>query len=507
MRPPRDDYGPLYPPDYPKAQRILAETAERFDLEYRELLDHISGQAHSQRVEDLLPGSMLPDAYHLDAADTSAHPHRGHGDPAQQELDLMLAALQHPDPDSPSALVERVRAGGPDADIAQRRINQQSAAPTDAEVVNITPAMLEAELDPMPQPPNGKYQEETVDMPGIGRMRIYRSAATVDNPNPPVRFEALIPDAVPGRPVVFQFGDGELRVWRSEPTVEHPQGILMQESVIGPRRDRLGLEDQIFSHGEGEYPGPATERGHVHGAGLGVESPFGIALVPREVNQYLQARGIEAYMRRLRDALPPGAELHYVTSLKRHSGTSRAAEIDYRIDITFQGERMPFAEFQIKIDTDPPGTRAADRLGTRSIEVSPLSPRHHHASDAANRFLDHVRESIDVPQMLHYGLPRRSSGEPMRLLIELHNSDPETVASIAARSGNHLRAHPLPPANELRVEDWAESLRALHASDPAPRHVVVDLRGLGLSSSQIDDIWQEIDSLGNAEWQKTLVLM
>lgn len=487
-------------------KRILQETSDRFDVEYAELQRYLLGDGSTPRVDDLLPGNIEPESHLAGDLGPQGPSSKVRRDPAQRELDQMLDSLQHPDPNSPSALVERIRSGGPDAEAAQRRINKQSAAPQNAEVVHITPTMLEDALGPMSPPPNGKRQREVLSVPGLGDVIVYRSAATEKNPNPPVRFEAMIPDAVPGKPVVFQFGDGELRVWRGEPTTEHPNGVLMQESVIGPRRDRLGLEDQIFTHGEGEFAGPATERGHVHGAGLGVESPFGIALVPREVNQYLQARGIEAYMRRLRDALPPGAELHYVTSLKRHSGTSRAAEIDYRIDITFQGERMPFAEFQIKIDTDPPGTPREQRLGTRSIEVSPLAPRASSDSGSAHRLMQHMRESIDVPQVLHYGLPRRPLVEPEQMLIYLYDVDPEFVATLAAARGNQLRAHRPPPPNELHIGDWAEELRAIHASDHPPEHVVVDLRGLGLSPSQIRAIVNEVNSLGNVEWQKTLVL-
>jgi hypothetical protein len=481
------------------AAKILEHAAQRLGFDVNKLREHVRTRGGIDEINAQLRRKHEPAEAPPVEPEAGGPSSKLRRDPEQKALDELWAKLNAAHIDSPEALIYRVRRGGPKGEAAQRKINEQSRAPKDAELVNITPDELEAALQP--KPANGRRQEGKLTR-GALEINVYRSAVTEANPNPQVRFEATLPPW-DGKPVVYQFGHGELRVWRSPGTTEHPHGEMKQETVVRKREERAGAEDFIYTHGEAGLAGSALERGHLHGAGLGVESGFGISYVPREVNQALQARGIEAYMRRLRDALPPGATLHYETTLVRHEGTNRAAEITYRIDISFLGKREEFAEFKIKIDSDPPGTPSAERLGTRSIEVEPLTWR-----DATTierqRFLTHVRELVDVPQVLHHGLGRKAR-EGIDLTLALWERDPSTVAEAIANDPR-LAAHPPPGRADFDVATWAKELRAKFSADPPPQYVVVDARALGLTQGQFDALMVAVDALPSALWLKTIVL-
>src|SRR5678816_2031967 len=112
-------------------------------------------------------------------------------------------------------------------------------------------------------------------------------------------------------------------------------------------------------------------------------------------------------MRRLRDAMPPGAELVYSTDVTWHKTSARQSRIGYRLDVILQGKRVPFAEFAINIESDPPWTPAAQRRGTRSVTVDPLEWRFDSTHERVNGYLRAIREIVDTPEVLHKGLPRK----------------------------------------------------------------------------------------------------
>jgi len=492
----------------------VAQIASEFNLDFDAVLGIVRAGELPQQFHS------RPDPTRVDADSVTDSPSNSTArHPDQVELDSLLDQIQAPHPDSPDALVDRVRMGGTGGDAAQQKINEQSRAPTDAEVRNVTPEVIRdaAAFPDIDQPGGDRYLERYVVVDGL-EMRIYRSRPTLQNPHPEIRFEASLPRWT-GRPVVYQFGHGELRVWRSRPDGDGP-GLEMQESIVGPRRARSGYEDHMYSHGEGGFAGGVLERGHAHGAGLRVESPFGITLLPREVNQILQARGIEAYMRRLRDSLPPGATLLYQTSVRRQTdAASRLAEVVYMLDIHFMGERLPFAEFGIHVEGDPPGTPRHLREGTRSITVDPLEWRGYGGGDLTsplpggqtmsgrqvNRLLQHLREAVDLPQTLLHGLPRQTSPDLATAQILFSSHSAQWVNTQVA---NHpfMTAHPPGAAREFEFDYWVDGLRDRLDDSSRLDLIVVDLRDSNLLNSEIDQIVNYVDSLEPRDFSRVVVI-
>lgn len=433
--------------------------------------------------------------------------------PAVDEINAAQRALGQPSALGARAAIAKIRSGGPEASAAQAHLDRLYDTPKGAIVVNISDERIK-ELSRGLKP--GESRSEMV---GGMELRLYRAQATKQNENPPVRYDAVVPEQQQGKPLrIYQFGDGELRVWRTASMAGGP-GQIIQSSLVGPGKARAGLEEAMFSQGEsyertaatpigpqaGGYHGPALERGHLHGAGLGVESPFGIGLVPREVNQELQARGIEAWMRRLRDALPPGAELIYSTDVSFHESSNRHSRIGYKLDLVIQGRQVPFAEFAIHIEADRPWTPAPQRRGTTGIYVSPLE---FHVSNYPHvqTYLEALREIVNIPEVLHSGLPR---ARPEREQVEhdLHQLEPQTIVSIArAAEPWQLETHNPPPAPAFRVSKWENELGRILDRGVKPRNIVVDLRGLGLKPFQKEQIGRALDRLPERDQRRILLL-
>lgn len=76
------------------------------------------------------------------------------------------------------------------------------------------------------------------------------------------------------------------------------EGTVTVETKLGEPTDRRNFEDYLPTSTELGLK-CAYERAHSQGAGTGVESPYGLALATREVNQELQNHGVEAFIREL----------------------------------------------------------------------------------------------------------------------------------------------------------------------------------------------------------------
>ena len=108
------------------------------------------------------------------------------------------------------------------------------------------------------------------------------------------------------------------------------------------------------------------QRSHSTGAGLGIESGEAIRLAPEIVNQTLQNRGIEAFLRALRDEyLSTGRDVHLTTVTHTHSGTMRLASIHYIVETPEASGRMVLlfeAVIEVRMDgmarpgVRPPGS-------------------------------------------------------------------------------------------------------------------------------------------------------
>lgn len=115
-------------------------------------------------------------------------------------------------------------------------------------------------------------------------------------------------------------------------TERSAEGIVLY-ATLGWRQARAGLER--FMRSAGEYAIDLIQgwqRAHASGAGLGAESGEAIRLAPEFVNQILQNRGIERFLRDLRDiVLPEGRQIHVTTIVETHPGTLQLKSIEYKI--------------------------------------------------------------------------------------------------------------------------------------------------------------------------------
>jgi hypothetical protein len=87
-----------------------------------------------------------------------------------------------------------------------------------------------------------------------------------------------------------------------------------------------------------------------HGAaspGLGYDSSYSVARAPREVNQTLENKGIETYVRQLRDNAPPGVNYLFTTrtSMQGQNLTNRVYEISAMVN----GELRQMFKFEISV--------------------------------------------------------------------------------------------------------------------------------------------------------------
>jgi hypothetical protein len=302
---------------------------------------------------------------------------------------------------------------------------------------------------------------------------------------------------------VLQFANGMLRVWRGPPETGHPNGRLHQETLVGEGVDRQGHEkfaQKTFY--KALLSGPFTERGHAHGAGLGVESPFGILHVPREVNQALQNRGVELLLRRLRDASPPGVEWHYVTEVIEQPREGRLMSISYRIDVTVKGARVRFAEFNIHVDALP---ARANVKGRHIVSIDPLTFR---SSDHATvqEILGRLEQLVDVPDLVLHGLPRGERAKAAEVVTRLSLIDPEFVRSTVSKSDGKIRAIKPDRTESFDPVVWAQRLNAHFEGDSRASFVVVDLRGLNLIAGQVAKVEEVIAGLPKKDARRILLI-
>lgn len=115
-----------------------------------------------------------------------------------------------------------------------------------------------------------------------------------------------------------------------EGTTKDAMGDTVIRSKLGPSTSRLDFEQQFFRGIEVGLPG--WERAHSQGQGTGHESPHAIRYAPREVNQVIQNRGIERYLRELYRLKPSDTVLWLTTVTATFPRTLRLKEIQYRVD-------------------------------------------------------------------------------------------------------------------------------------------------------------------------------
>lgn len=205
--------------------------------------------------------------------------------------------------------------------------------------------------------PSNAPPEGSLD-PTTGRRWRHRSIS-IDEIRPEVDAVGdpywTFPDLVDGEVLILPSGT---RVWKDPPT-----GAIVEEHPVSAsvtsHRTRTAGESTVMDRAD---MGPAhqaalTERAHGAGSpGLGFDSPYGVAHAPRQVNQILENKGIEQYMRRLRDNTPPGVQYLFTTRTYR-SGQNLTKRV-YDIDAIHDGVIHPMFQFKIVVEGSPPNLSA-----------------------------------------------------------------------------------------------------------------------------------------------------
>ncbi len=148
-------------------------------------------------------------------------------------------------------------------------------------------------------------------------------------------------------------------------SVERPtrgdQRVVIR-SWIGQRQRRAGLEREMMSAAEYAAEELAGfQRAHSQGAGLGIESGEGIRLASELVNQVMQRRGIEAFLRGLRDLVEGQERLHLTTETQTHPQILRSSSLIHYVVESPEGGRM-ITLFEAVIEMRPDGSA---RCGVR----------------------------------------------------------------------------------------------------------------------------------------------
>lgn len=191
------------------------------------------------------------------------------------------------------------------------------------------------------------------------------------------------PDVLPPGEVL-EFPNG-LRVWREPGT-----GEIINEAPLIPnwRQQRLGTEADLPSRGDMARRADGTidpdradlidmrvERAHSLGPGTTAESPYAIRLAPAVTNQDYQNKGIELYLRYIRDHAYPqrqGVQFRIRTSTATHEATTRLEDITYTLEYFHHGELKP--GFQVTVSVDRGSMRTAVTVEKLNEEVFAFLP-------------------------------------------------------------------------------------------------------------------------------------
>ncbi len=151
-------------------------------------------------------------------------------------------------------------------------------------------------------------------------------------------------------------GDGYIiNRWPPEPRV-------IIQTTIGAPQPREGFEEVL-------EPISNLQRAHLVGAGFGRESPLGVFHAPEDVNQRLQNRGIERYIRGLYRRRYPGVEFFLIADAEPHPGTTLLARVHYRLFGQRPGEpRVQLLELEIRVANYATGPTTTVAVGDINLE-------------------------------------------------------------------------------------------------------------------------------------------
>jgi hypothetical protein len=138
-----------------------------------------------------------------------------------------------------------------------------------------------------------------------------------------------------------------------------PPDRVVIEAVIGaPAAKRKNFEKVLETPGRAGLPG--YQRAHLLGAGYGVESPLGILYAPTEVNQRIQEKSLDTFIRAMYTQKYPGAVFTLRAEAVAHPVTARqpVANLLSRFVYTLYGqgpgepERTEIFQFRIIVNAD-----------------------------------------------------------------------------------------------------------------------------------------------------------
>ncbi|EDZ67240.1 hypothetical protein NOC27_567 [Nitrosococcus oceani AFC27] len=125
-------------------------------------------------------------------------------------------------------------------------------------------------------------------------------------------------------------------------------GSIVIQSEVGPPAKRKDYERKLLPGVKVRLKG--WERAHSQGAGTGAEAKAGIFYAPPKVNQELQNRGIEKYIRELYVNKPADVKLFLTTETKAYPGTLRLKTINYRVEAERGGQRRILFEASLEVE-------------------------------------------------------------------------------------------------------------------------------------------------------------
>ncbi|HRI15067.1 MAG TPA: DUF4157 domain-containing protein [Verrucomicrobiota bacterium] len=148
-------------------------------------------------------------------------------------------------------------------------------------------------------------------------------------------------------------------------------GVEIKAWIGAVRADRAGYERELPSAAQYALQQIAEwERAHSTSAGLRIESAAAIRLASRLVNQILQNRGIEDFLRQLRNNNSTDGRLHLQTVTATHERTLRLESIHYLVSFMQNGRLITAFEAVIEMRTDG-SARAGVRFGSDKYVFGP----------------------------------------------------------------------------------------------------------------------------------------
>ena len=237
--------------------------------------------------------------------------------------------------------------------------------------------------------------------------------------------------------VVLHFPEYGYRVWKEPGTGTIVEELLAGPSVTKARRFTRG-EDVLFTAADVSeaYRAAGTERAHGAGSpGLGFDAPYGVAHAVRRINQWLENRGVEQWVRNLRDNAEPGVEYLWTTRTKKSGQT--LANREYTISAVVDGQIIELYVFETSVPAgSPPGdaTVQFDLVGVSpaaELYGAPLTKESRAALEAAAESGQPGQppiERVEPPEVLVDALKRTT------------RTTPELSHPAVARTGKRIEA-------------------------------------------------------------------